>query len=117
MPCDGRNARIHPATSRNSINAFACFSMEDLNSITAAAYFVTSTANKSSVKAPAHPADGPTIITRHGASTNPIRCIPEGDKGVAAADGEIASSRCEGNGKAGGCVSIKGVEDVEGWVG
>jgi hypothetical protein len=98
MPRDSRNARIQSTTRGDSIYTLARFGMEDFNPTTATAYLITSTADEPPVEAPAHPADGPTIVTRYGTTTDPVRRIPERDKGVTATDGKIAARRREGDG-------------------
>lgn len=117
MPRDSRNTSIAIPANGNGIHAFPRFGMKDFKAIPAAARFIAGTAEKPAVKAPAHAAHGPTIITRHSASTDPIGGVPKGDERVASTDGEIAACRSEGDGETGRGVCVEGVEDVEGWVG
>lgn len=87
--------------------------MEDLQAVPAAAYLVAGAADKTPIEAPAYAADGTPIVTRDCAPADPVRCIPERDQGVAAADGEVPACRREGYRETCGCVCVKGVEDVE----
>lgn len=87
MPRDGRDTGIAIPANGNGIHAFPRFGMEDFKAVTAAARLIAGTAEEPAVKAPAHAADGPAVITRHSASTDPIGCVPEGDECVAAPDG------------------------------
>lgn len=87
MPRDGRNTDITTPPNRDGIHTLPRLGMEDFKTITAATGLVARAAEEPSVEAPADPADGPAVITRHGASADPVGGVPEGDEGVAAADG------------------------------
>ena len=101
MPRDGGDTGIAIPANGNGIHAFPRFGMEDLKAVPAAARFVAGTAEKPAIKAPAHSADGPAVITRHGASTDPIGGVQEGDERVASPNGEVAACRSEGDGETG----------------
>ena len=109
MPCDSRDTGIAIPANGNGIHAFPRFGMEDFKAVPAAARLIAGTAEKPAVKAPAHAADGTAVITRHGASTDPISGVPEGDERVATPDGEVAACRSEGDGETGRSVCVEGV--------
>lgn len=92
MPRHRRNSNIITLTSTNSKDAFTRLCMEDLQSITSAAGLVTGTTDESSVETPADATNGTAVVTRDGPSADPVRCIPEGNEGVAASDSKIAAS-------------------------
>lgn len=117
MPCYSRNTRIIPPTSGNSVYAFPRFRVKDLQPVPPAPGLVAGTADKPAVETPADAADGAAVITRHGAATDPVRGVPEGDEGVAASNGEVAARRREGDGETGGCMCVEGMQGVEGGVG
>ena len=109
MPRDGRNTGIAIPANGDCIHAFPRFGMEYFKAVTSAARFIAGTAEKPAVKAPTHAADGPAVITRHGASTDPIGGVPEGDERVASSDSEVAACRSEGDGETGRGVCVEGV--------
>lgn len=90
--------------------------MEDLQAVPAAAYLVAGAAYKTPIEAPAYATNCPPVATRDCAPADPIRCIPERDQSVAAADGEVPACRREGYRETCGCVCVKGVQDIEGRV-
>lgn len=99
------------------MHALARLRVEDLNAVLAATRLVTGTADEAPVEAEAHAAHGAAVAARHGAPADPVCCVPEGDEGVAAADGEVAACWGEGDGETGGGVGVQGVEGFEGGVG
>lgn len=117
MPRNSGNTRIDTPTCRNSVNTLSRLSVEDLKTIPPTADLVAGAADKAAVEAPADAADGAAVVGGDGAAADPVRGVPEGDEGVAAADGEVAACGGVGDGEAGGGVGVEGVEDVEGGVG
>ena len=89
MPRNGWNPCVTIPPNWNGINALSRFSMEDLQAVPATTGLIACTAQESPDKAPAYSADGPAVITRHGAPTDPVCCVPKGYEGVAAADGKV----------------------------
>jgi hypothetical protein len=116
MPRNSRYTRSTAAASRNCVDALPSFGVEDLQAVPAAAYLVAGAADETPIEAPAYAADGTPVVTRDCAPADPVRCIPERDQGVAAADGEVSACRREGYRETCGCVRVKGVQDVEGRV-
>lgn len=117
MPRDGRDARVGTTACGNSVDALTGLGVEDLDAVAAMVRLVAGAADKAAIKTPAHAADGAAVGARHGAAADPVRRVPEGDQGIAAADGEVPACRGEGDGQTGGRVGVQGMQNVEGRVG
>lgn len=75
--------------------------MKDLQAIPPTPRLITSATNEPPIKAPAHAADRAAILAGQRAAAEPVRRVPEGNEGVAAADGEVAACWGELDGHAG----------------
>lgn len=106
MPRHSRNAGIGPPSGGNGIDAFTTFGMEDLQPISTAAGLIAGATDEAAIKTPADATDCAAVITRHCTPADPVRSVPEGYEGVAAANGEVATCRREGKRETGGRVGL-----------
>lgn len=113
MPRNSRDSRVTITPDRNSVDTLPRFSMEDFEAISTTAGFVTCTTQEPSVKAPTDATDGSTVTARYGASTVPVRRIPERNECVAASHGKVPTCWGERDGETGRGVRVEGVQNVE----